>query len=140
MNWGSYLIHDPMIKRKRLVMDRIEAARRGEGLIKLEADSAEQVKQAIEQVSKIITIEDYQVKFEGHRLVEGPGFELRVNCYDIYECPGGYLLHTYMDKGPNWAIAGKTVEAMLAAAPDQSVARRAHGELVKKNLVSIHHH
>ena len=121
-------------------MDKIQAARRGEGLIKLETDSAEQIKQAIEQVSRIIASEDNQVSFEGRRIVEGHGFALRVNCYDIYECPRGYLLHTYMDKGPNWAVAGKTLETMLAAAPDRAVAHRGHGELVKKNLVSIHQH
>jgi hypothetical protein len=72
--------------------------------------------------------------------VAGHGFALRVNCYDIFECPNGYLLHTYMDKGPNWAATGKTLDDMLAAAPDQTVARRAHGELVKRHLVSIHDH
>ncbi len=121
-------------------MDKIEAVRRGQGLIKLESDSAEQVKQAIEQVSKIIAVEDNHVSFEGHRIVEGHGFALTVNCYDIYECPNGFLLHTYMDKGTNWAVAGQTLETMLAVAPDQAVARRTHGELVKKNLLSIHHH
>jgi N-acetylmuramic acid 6-phosphate (MurNAc-6-P) etherase len=119
-------------------MDKIEAARAGQGLIKLEADSAEQVKQAIEQVSKIISCEDNLVSFEGHRIVAGHGFALRVNCFDIYECPNGYLLHTYLDQGSNWAVAGKTLEEMLAKAPDQAVARRAHGELVKQNLASIH--
>jgi len=121
-------------------MDKIEAARHGKGLIKLEDDSAQQVKQAIEQVSKITGIEDNQVSFEGQRLVAGHGFELRVNCYDIYKCPAGFLLHTYMDQGSNWAVAGQTLEEMLAKAPDHEVARRAHGELVKKNLVSIHQH
>lgn len=121
-------------------MEKIEAARHAKGLIELEDDSAEQVKQAIEQVSKIIAIEGNQVSFEGHRIVEGHGFALTVNCYDIYECANGYLLHVYMDKGPNWAVAGKTLEAMLAAAPDQAVARRAHGELVKKGFASIHSH
>ncbi|MEW5959941.1 MAG: hypothetical protein AB1801_19645 [Chloroflexota bacterium] len=123
-----------------MAIDKIQAARTGKGLIKLEKDSAEQVKQTIEQVSKIISSEDNQVSFEGHRIVEGHGFALRVNCYDIYECPHGYLLHTYMDKGPNWAVAGKTLAEMLAKAPDRAVARRAHGELVKKNLASIHAH
>ena len=71
--------------------------------------------------------------------IEGHGFALRVNCFDIYECPDGFLLHTYMDNAPNWAVTGKTLKDMLAAAPDQSVARRAHGLLVQKNLVSVGH-
>ena len=121
-------------------MDKIEAARQGRGLIKLEEESAEQVKQAIQQVSRIISIQDNHVSFEGQRVVEGHGFALVVNCYDIYKCPDGFLLHTYMDKGSNWAVTGRTLEAMLAAAPNQAVARRAHGELVKKGLVSIHEH
>jgi len=45
-----------------------------------------------------------------------------------------------MDTGPNWAAAGTTLEAMLAAAPDRAVARRAQGELIKKNLISFHQH
>lgn len=121
-------------------MDKIKAARQGKGLIKLEDDSAQQVKQAIEEVSTITKIKDNLVSFEGQRIVAGHGFELRVNCYDIYQCPAGFLLHTYMDKGANWAVAGQTLEEMLAKAPDHEVARRAHGELIKKNLVSIHHH
>lgn len=127
------------LQKGQFTMDKIEAARRGKGVIKLEDDSAGQVKQAIEQVSRIIAIEDNLVSFEGRRIVEGHGFAGRVNCYDVFECPRGYLLHTYMDKGPNWAVSGKTLPAMLAAAPDQAVARRAHGELVKKNLLSNHH-
>jgi hypothetical protein len=121
-------------------MDKIEAARHGEGLIKLESDSAEQVKQAIEKVSNIINSEGDDVSFEGKRIIEGHGFALRVNSFDIYECPNGYLLHTYMDKGPNWAVAGKTLKDMLAAVPDRSVARRAEGLLVQKNYFSIHQH
>jgi N-acetylmuramic acid 6-phosphate (MurNAc-6-P) etherase len=120
-------------------MDKIEAARQGKGLIELEDTSAEQVKQAIEQVSQITATEGKQVSFEGRRIVEGHGFALRVNCFDIYECPNGFLLHTYMDNALNWAVVGKTLEAMLAAAPDQTVARRAHGLLVQKNLVASHH-
>lgn len=123
-----------------MIVEKIESARRAKGLIELEDDSAEQVKQAIEQVSTITSREDNYVSFEGQRIIEGHGFALRVNCYDIYECPRGYLLHVYMDKGPNWAVAGKTLAAILATAPDQSVARRAHGELVKKGLASIHQH
>ena len=118
----------------------IEAARQAKALIILDNDSAEGVKQAIEQVSQITAIEDNQVSFEGHRIVEGHGYALTVNCYDIYECPRGYLLHVYMNKGSNWAVAGKTLAAMLRAAPDPSVARRAHGELVKKGFASIHQH
>lgn len=120
-------------------MDKIEAARHGKGLIILEDDSAAQVKQAIEEVSTITGIESNQVSFEGRRIVEGHGFALRVNCFDIYECPNGFLLHTYMDNSPNWAVSGKTLEQMLAVAPDQSVARRAHGLLIQKNLISVHH-
>jgi hypothetical protein len=121
-------------------MDKIDAARRGLGLIKLESDSAQQVKQAIEQVSHITAIENDEVNFEGRRIIEGHGFALTVNSYDIYECPNGYLLHTYMDQGPNWAVAGQTLKDMLDAAPDQAVARRAHGLLVQKNFFSIHNH
>ncbi|GIK41399.1 MAG: hypothetical protein BroJett011_52320 [Chloroflexota bacterium] len=120
-------------------MEKIEAARRGKGLIVLEADSAEQVKHAIQKVSTISAVEGNQVSFEGQRIVEGHGFGRDVNCYDIYECPDGYLLHTYMNNGSNWAAAGKTLQAMLNAAPDLTVAKRAHGELVKKNLVSMKH-
>ncbi|MCL4298115.1 MAG: hypothetical protein KJ077_20410 [Anaerolineae bacterium] len=120
-------------------MERIEAARRGKGLIILEGDSAEQVKQAIQKVSTINAVEGDQISFAGQRIVEGHGFGRDVNCYDIYECPDGYLLHTYMNNGPNWAAAGKTLQTMLDAAPDLTVAKRAHGELVKKNLVSMKH-
>ncbi len=120
--------------------NKIEAARRAKGLIELEADSAEQVKQAIAQVSNIIAIDGNQVSFEGHRIVEGHGFGWNVNCYDIYQCPNGFLLHTYLNHALNWAVSGRTLEAMLAAAPDQAVAKRAHGELIKKNLFSIKHH
>jgi hypothetical protein len=121
------------------MMEKIEAARRGEGLIELESDSAEQVKQAIQKVSAITAIEGGRVSFEGQRIVEGHGFGLDVNCYDIYKCPNGYLLHTYMNNGPNWAAAGKTLQEMLNASPDLAVAKRAHGELVKKNLISMKH-
>ena len=121
-------------------MEKIEAARTAKGLIVLEDNSAEQVKQAIGQVSQIMEIGDNQVSFAGHRIVEGAGFALTVNCYDIYECPQGYLLHVYMDKAANWAVAGKTLEDMLATTPDRTLARRAHGELVKKGLVSFHQH
>jgi hypothetical protein len=120
-------------------MEKIEAARRGQGLIELEDDSSEQVKKAIEKVSKVMAVEGKQISFEGHRIVEGHGFGLEVNCYDIYECPSGYLLHTYMNKGPNWAVSGKTLKEMLTAAPNQAVAKRAYGELIKKNLVGLKH-
>ena len=121
-------------------MEKIEAARHAKGLIELESDSADQIKQAIQKVSQVNAIEDNQISFEGHRIVEGHGFGRDVNCYDIYQCPSGYLLHTYMNNGPNWASAGKTLHAMLDSAPDQAVAKRAHGELVKKNLVSMKSH
>ena len=120
-------------------MEKIEAARRGQGLIELEPDSAGQVKQAVEKVSRIIASEGNQVGFEGRRIVEGHGFGREVNCYDIYECPNGFLLHTYMNHKPNWAAAGQTLKEMLTFAPDQAVAKRAHGELIKKNLLSIKH-
>lgn len=120
-------------------MEKIEAARRGDGFIELENDSAEQVKQMIQQVSTITVNEDSRVSFEGQRIVEGHGFGWDVNCYDIYQCPRGYLLHTYMNNGPNWAAAGKTLQAMLNAAPNLAVAKRAHGELIKKNLISMKH-
>lgn len=120
-------------------MNKIEAARQAKGLIVLDDTSAEQVKKAIEQVSAITATDGNNVSFEGHRIVEGHGYALRVNCFDIFECPNGYLLHTYMDNAPNWAVAGKTLKEMLAAAPDQSVARRARGLLVQKNLISVGH-
>lgn len=120
-------------------MDKIEAARQAKGYIQLEPKSADQVKQAIEQVSKIISVENDHVEFEGRRIVEGHGFGKTVNCYDIYETPQGFLLHTYMNDAPNWAVTGKTLEDMLAAAPDRAVARRAHGELIKKHRLSIKH-
>lgn len=121
-----------------MMIEKIEAARRALGLIELTGESPAQVKQAIQQVSRITALEGNRVSFEGRRIVEGHGFGLVVNCFDIYQCPAGYLLHVYLNQGPNWAVAGKTVADMLAAAPDRSVARRAHGELVKKGLASIH--
>jgi len=120
-------------------MDKIIAARQGHGVIKLKEGSAEQVKQTIEQVSQITAIDDNLVSFEGQRIVEGHGFALQVNCYDIYDCPGGYLLHTYMDQGNNWAVAAKTLDELLDRAPDQRVARRAHGLLIQKNLMTPGH-
>lgn len=120
-------------------MNKIEAARHAKGLIELEDDSAEMVKQAIEAVSHITKIENNLVEFEGIRIVEGHGFALQVNCFDIYECPDGYLLHTYMDNAPNWAVAGKTLNDMLQQAPDQRVAKRAHGLLIQKNIIQFGH-
>jgi hypothetical protein len=120
-------------------MDKIEAARKGQGFIELKDDSADRVKQTVEKVSRITGREGKQISFEGHRMMEGHGFGLEVNCYDIYECPGGYLLHVYMNQGSNWAVAGKTLKEMLATAPNQVVAKRAYGELVKKNLVGSKH-
>ncbi len=121
------------------VMDIIAAARQGQGVIKLEDDSAEQVKQAITQVSRITASDGNEVSFEGRRIVEGHGFALEVNCFDIYHCPNGYLLHTYMDTGPNWAVAGQTLAETLSRAPDQRVARRARGLLIQKNLIADNH-
>ena len=118
----------------------IDMAQQSQGVIVLEEASAEQVKQAIEAVSHIISVEDNRVSFAGKRIIEGAGFALRVNCYDIYECPDGFLLHTYMDKSINWAVAAKSIQELLAAAPDQTVARRAHGLLVQKNLLAAGHH
>ncbi len=120
-------------------MNKVEAARQAKGLIMLEDASAEQVKQAIQKVSTITESDGNQISFAGQRIVEGHGYALKVNCFDIYECPNGYLLHTYLDNASNWAATGPTLEAMLATAPDQSLARRAHGLLVQKNLVSAHH-
>lgn len=121
-------------------MNKVEAARQAKGYIVLKPDSAQQVKQAIEQVSKIISIENDQVEFEGRRIVEGHGFGQVVNCYDVYETPGGFLLHTYLNNAPNWAAAGESLEEMLGAAPDRIVARRAHGELIKKHYISNKQH
>ena len=110
-----------------------------QGMIVLKDDSADKIKQAIEKVSKILNTEDNKIFFEGKRIIEGHGFALRVNSYDIYECPSGYLLHTYMDKGPNWAVTGKSIQEALDRAPDQLVARRAHGLLIQKNLIHSGH-
>ena len=121
------------------MMEKIEAGPTGKGLIQLQNGSAEQVKKAVEKVSRITAREGNHISFEGHRIVEGSGFGLEVNCYDIYECPQGYLLHVYMNTGSNWVAAGKTLKDMLDAAPDQSVAKRAHGELIKKNLIGQKH-
>ncbi|GAB4428966.1 MAG: hypothetical protein Kow0031_09330 [Anaerolineae bacterium] len=120
-------------------MNKIDAARHAQGIIQLEPDSAEQVKQAIAAVSTVTASQDNQVEFEGKRIVEGHGFALQVNCFDIYECPNGYLLHTYMDTGPNWAVTGKTLKELLRKAPDQRVAKRAHGLLIQKNLIPFGH-
>ena len=120
-------------------MNKVEAARQAKGLIQLEADSADQVKQEIEKVSTITNTQNSQVEFEGNRIIEGHGFALQVNCFDIYECPNGYLLHTYMDTGPNWAVSGKTLKNLLQKAPDQRIAKRAHGLLIQKNLIPFGH-
>jgi|JFJP01.1.fsa_nt_gi hypothetical protein len=121
-------------------MDKIDAARYGKGLIELEGQSADQVKQAIQKVSRITAEENNTLAFEGTRIIAGHGFAQRVNCFDVYQCPNGYLLHTYMDNAPNWAVAGKTVKEILRAAPDQTVAKRAHGLMVQKGLASTHDH
>jgi hypothetical protein len=121
------------------MVDKIEAARRAKPVIVLKEDSAQQVKQAIEKVSQITATEGNEVAFEGRRIVEGHGFALRVESYDIYECPNGYLLHTYMRNSPDWAVAGKNLQEVLDSAPDQLVARRAHGLLIQKNLLVDHH-
>lgn len=121
-------------------MNKIEAARHGYGLIELQADSANNVKQAVQKVSRITSEENNRITFEGFRIIAGHGFALRVNCFDVYQCPNGYLLHAYMDNAPNWAVAGKSVKEMLHAAPDQTVAKRAHGLMVQKGLASRHDH
>jgi len=120
-------------------MDKIQAARQAKGVIQLKDDTAAQIKQAIEQVSTITQIEENQVNFEGTRIVEGHGFALQVNCFDIYQCPNGYLLHTYMNTGPNWAVTGQTLPDLLHHAPDRRVAKRAHGLLIQKNLIPFGH-
>jgi predicted small metal-binding protein len=117
----------------------IEAARHAKGMIRLDTDSAENVTRAIESVTTITAKEGAQVEFEGTRIIEGHGFALQVNCFDIYECANGYLLHTYMDTGPNWAVTGKSLKELLSRAPDQRVARRAHGLLIQKNLIAFGH-
>jgi hypothetical protein len=120
-------------------MSKIEAARRAQGLIELDGESDAPIKQAVEKVSTIKGIDGPELSFAGHRIIEGHGYGLIVNCFDIYECPNGYLLQVYMDHGPNWAISAKTIPALLEAIPHKELARRAHGELVKKGLASIHH-
>jgi hypothetical protein len=120
-------------------MDILEAVRQGRGLIALEDDSADQIKQAIEKVSEITSIDDNIATFAGLRIIEGHGFALQVNSFDVFECPTGYLLHTYMDTGPNWAVSGETLQQMLDAAPDRRVARRTHGLLIQKNLIPTGH-
>ncbi len=120
-------------------MDKVKAARQAKGLIMLEDTSAEHIKQAIQKVSTITNTQGNEVSFEGERIAEGAGFALKINCFDIYHCPNGYLLHTYMDNAPNWAVTGKTLEAMLDVVPMQVVAGRVHGLLVQKNLLSGGH-
>lgn len=119
-------------------MNIIEAASRGEGLIILDGQANEQIKAAVEKVSTIKSIEGDALSFEGKRIIEGHGYNLTVNSFDIYECPSGYLLQVYMDNAPNWAVVAKSIPGLLRATPDKSLARRAHGELVKKGLASIH--
>lgn len=114
-------------------------SQQGKGMIVLKDGSANEITEAIEKVSTIINTEQNKVFFEGKRIIEGHGFALRVNSYDIYECPNGYLLHTYMDTGPNWAVTGKSIQEVLDRAPDQQVARRAHGLLIQKNLLHAGH-
>ena len=121
-------------------MEKIEAARRAQGLIELDGQSDAQIKEAVEQVSTITATQGNALNFEGQRIVEGHGYGLIVNCYDIYHCPNGYLMHVYMDNSPNWAISAKSISALLSAIPQKEIARRAHGELVKKGLASIKDH
>ncbi len=124
-----------------VAMDKkVEAAYQGQGVIELEDSSAEAVKKAVEAVSDGVSVEDNLLTFDGKRIIEGHGFALQVNSFDIYKCARGYLLHTYMDDAPNWAVSGRTVSQMLHAAPDQRVAKRAHGLMVQKGLASFHDH
>ncbi|MEM7343235.1 MAG: hypothetical protein AAF485_03260 [Chloroflexota bacterium] len=111
-----------------------------ESVINLHNESADQVKRAVEQVTTITTHDDHQITFEGKRIMEGHGYNLTVNCYDIYQCPNGFLLHVYMDDAPSWAVSNPTLIGVLRATPLQAVAQRAHGELVKKGLLSMKHH
>lgn len=117
-----------------------DTSQQDKGIVVLDDDTADQIKKEIEKVTTIHEIKNKKVFFEGKRIIEGHGFALRVNSYDIYRCPNGYLLHTYMDNGPNWAVTGKTIQEVLNRAPDRQVARRAHGLLVQKNLLSGGHH
>lgn len=120
---------------------KIEAARNATGLIELKDNgTADDIKAAVEKVSQIISVEDNMLTFEGERVIEGAGFALEVNCFDIYKCSKGYLLHTYMNNGENWAVSGKTVQQTLRAAPDQRVAKRAHGIMVQKGLAPLRDH
>ena len=121
------------------MVDKIDAARHAKPVIVLKEDSAQLVKQVIEKVSKITSVEGNEVAFEGRRIVEGHGYALIVDSFDIFQCPNGYLLHTYMRNAPNWAVTGRTLSEMLDAAPDQTVAKRAHGLLIQKNLLAGHH-
>ena len=106
----------------------------------MKGESDDLIKKAIEKVSTITQVEADLISFEGQRIIEGAGYGLIVNCYDIYQCPTGYLMHVYMDHSPNWAVSAKTISDLLEAIPHKEVARRAHGELVKKGLASIHQH
>ena len=119
-------------------MSKIEAARRAKGVIDLDGQSDAQIKQAVEKVSTVTDIDGHELNFEGQRIIEGHGYALVVNCFDIYQCPSGYLMQVYLDTGPNWAVSAKTIPALLRAVPNKELARRAHGELVKKGLASIH--
>ena len=121
-------------------MEKIDAARRAEGIIQLGAETAELIKKAINQVSTIEGQDGDLISFAGQRVAEGAGYGLIVNCFDVYECPDGYLMHVYMDDSPNWAVSAKTIPALLAAIPHKAIARRVHGELVKKGLASNHTH
>ena len=119
-------------------MNKIQAARRGEGMIILDGQADDQIKAAIEKVSSVKGIDGNELSFEGQRIIAGHGYNLTVNSFDIFKCPTGYLLQVYMDNAPNWTVVAKTISGLLKATPDKSLARRAHGELVKKGLASIH--
>jgi hypothetical protein len=121
-------------------MNKIEAARQAKGLIELQEKSAKQIEEIVKKVSPNTSREDNLLTFEGSRIVEGHGFNLEVNCFDVYKCPEGYLLHTYMDNTQSWAVSGKTIKQMLQHAPDQRVAKRVHGILVQKGLASFQAH
>ncbi|MDM8520741.1 hypothetical protein QUF64_11875 [Anaerolineales bacterium HSG6] len=122
-------------------MNKLEAARQGKGAIELQEESAEQVRKVVAEVSPETSEDGNLLIFDGKRILEGHGFNLEVNCFDVYECgENGYLLHTYMVHGSNWAVSGKTIKQMLKRAPDQRIAKRVHGIMVQKGLASFQSH
>ena len=121
-------------------MDKKVETEQQQGSIKLQPDSADAIRQVVQKVTQIVSEEDDTLTFIGERIIEGHGFNLEINCFDLYKCDNGYLLHTYMDHAPNWAVSGTTIKQTLYAAPDKRVAKRAHGLMVQKGLTSYHSH